>query len=265
MADPETTVFLSYRRDVSGPMAHLVRNDLVRHGFDVFMDVGSLGGGTFEPVILREIEARTHFLVLLEPGSLDRIGEPGDWLRREITHALTHRRNVVPLLAGGVRMPRAADLPADVARLPSLNYVTVYHEYLDAAMEKLRDWLRHPPHPVLASPATGVMPPDRLLRDLLGLPPSALGRPVLQAVPKVRHPLLAGVAWSVVDGATSYDIEQSSTADLFVRGRLVHLHGDATTYDILRSELDRGRFFRVRAVAREGFDRGPWSNVVEVH
>ena len=49
--------------------------------------------------------------MLLEPGSLDRVGEPGDWLRREIVHALAHRRNVVPLLAGGVRMPPATDLP----------------------------------------------------------------------------------------------------------------------------------------------------------
>ena len=41
MVDPDTMVFLSYRRDVSGPMAHLVRNDLVTRGFDVFMDVGA--------------------------------------------------------------------------------------------------------------------------------------------------------------------------------------------------------------------------------
>ena len=70
------------------------------------MDVGSLGSGAFEPVILREIEARTHFLVLLEPGSLDRIGEPGDWLRREIAHALSapaQRR-----AAAGRRGPHAA-------------------------------------------------------------------------------------------------------------------------------------------------------------
>ena len=262
MADPDTTVFLSYRRNVSGPMAHLVRNDLVRHGFDVFMDVGSLGGGEFEPAILREIEARTHFLVLLEPGSLDRVGEPGDWLRREIAHALARRRNIVPLLAGGVRMPPATDLPADLARLPSLNHVTAYHEYLDAAMEKLRDWLRHPPHPVRASSAAGVMLPDRLLRDLSGLPPSALGQPVLAHL-RGLSPLLVGVSWSTVDGATSYDVEQSSTAD-FIGARPVHLRGDATTYDVRYSELDRGRFFRVRAVASEGFDRGPWSNVVEV-
>ena len=78
-----------------------------------------------------------------------------------------------------------------------------------------------------------------------------------------RRPLVVGVSWSAVDGATSYDIEQSSTAD-FVQGQIVYLRGDATTYHLLRSELDRGRFFRVRAVGREGFDRGPWSDVVEV-
>ena len=38
MADPDTTVFLSYRREVSWPMAHAVRNELVRHGFDVFVE-----------------------------------------------------------------------------------------------------------------------------------------------------------------------------------------------------------------------------------
>jgi hypothetical protein len=105
---------------------------------------------------------------------------------------------------------------------------------------------------------------NRLIARALGLPHAdALDRPVLRTVPKVRRPLLAVVSWSAVDGATRYDIEQSSTAD-FVRGRLVHLRGDSTRYDVLRSELDRGRFFRVRAVAREGFDRGPWSNIVEV-
>ena len=90
-------------------------------------------------------------------------------------------------------------------------------------------------------------------------PPRSASRCSLTSAASVS--LLVGVSWSTVDGATSYDVEQSSTAD-FVGARLVHLRGDATTYDVLHSELDRGRFFRVRAVAREGFDRGPWSNVV---
>ena len=106
------------------------------------------------------------------------------------------------------------------------------------------------------------MPPDRLLRDVLGLSPSALGRPELAHL-RGFSPLAVGVSWSTVDGATSYDLQQASTDD-FIEAWLVRLSSDATTYDVLRSALDRGRFVRVRAVAREGFDRGPWSNVVEL-
>ena len=84
MAEADKTVFLSYRRDVSWAMAHLVRNDLVAHGFDVFMDVHGIDTGEFERVIMRQIAARTHFVLLLEPRSLDRVGEPDDWLRREL-------------------------------------------------------------------------------------------------------------------------------------------------------------------------------------
>lgn len=264
MADPDVTVFLSYRREVSWPLAHAVRGELVPHGFDVFVDTQNIDSGEFERVILHQIEARAHFLLLLEPRSLDRISEPGDWLRRETAHALSLRRNVVPLLANGARMPAPADLPADLARLPSFNAVSVPHDYFAEAMQKLRDRFLRPPDPV-PPPAAGGTAMNRLIARALGLPPAAaLGRPVLREVRKVRRPLLVGVSWSAVDGATSYDIEQSSTAD-FVQGQIVYLRGDATTYDLLRSELDRGRFFRVRAVGREGFDRGPWSNVVEVH
>ena len=264
MADPDVTVFLSYRREVSWPLALAVRGELVPHGFDVFVDTQNIDSGEFERVILHQIEARAHFLLLLEPRSLDRISEPGDWLRRETAHALSLRRNVVPLLANGARMPAPSDLPADLARLPSFNAVSVPGDYFAEAMKKLRDRFLRPLDPV-PPPAAGGTATNPLIARALGLPhATALGPPVLRAAFTRRRPLLVGVAWSAVDGATRYDIEQSSTAD-FVRGRLVHLRGDSTRYDVLRSELDRGRFFRVRAVAREGFDRGPWSNVVEVH
>ncbi|MEV4513933.1 TIR domain-containing protein [Dactylosporangium sp. NPDC049525] len=136
-------VFLSYRRGVSWAMARLVRIDLEQHGFDVFMDVENIDSGRFEPVILTQIESRAHFLLLLEPRSLDRIGNEGDWLHREIAHAIAHGRNVVPLLANGTGMPRAADLPADIATLASFNALTVYHDYFPEAMTKLRGRFLH--------------------------------------------------------------------------------------------------------------------------
>lgn len=154
MSNPHRSVFLCYRRGVSWAMARLVFRDLDEHGFDVFMDVESIDSGEFERMILTQVQARAHFLVLLEP-SLDRIAEPGDWLRREIAHALTHERNVVPLLADGFRMPQAGDLPPDVARLASFNAVSVPHDYFDEAMAKLRArFLRATELPQVTPPPT---------------------------------------------------------------------------------------------------------------
>ena len=134
------SVFISYRRQLSWQLAKLVHANLVEHKFDAFMDFKNLDSGEFDQRILREIEARMHFIVLLEPGSLDRIGEDGDWLRREIAHALAYGRNVIPVTASSFEFRRDLVLPPDVARLPTFNAVVVatQPEYFEAAMERLR-------------------------------------------------------------------------------------------------------------------------------
>ena len=152
-----SSVFISYRRRVSWQLALLVLNDLTEHHFDTFMDRKNLDSGEFDRKILSEIEAREHFIVLLEPGSLDRIGEDGDWLRREIAHALAHGRNVVPVTANGFELSRDLVLPPDVARLLSFNAVPITPEYPEAGMKRLRQFLKMPPKPAQA-PA---LPPRR--------------------------------------------------------------------------------------------------------
>ncbi len=67
----------------------------------MFFDYTGIASGDFESVILENIRARAHFLVLLTPSALERCGEPGDWLRREIEAALESRRNIVPLMLEG--------------------------------------------------------------------------------------------------------------------------------------------------------------------
>ena len=142
------SVFISYRRKLSESLARLVRDDLIKHRFDTFVDLENLDSGEFEGVILSQIQAREHFIVLLEPGSLDQIGKDGDWLRREIAHALAHSRNVVPVTVKGFEFRRDLVLPPDVARLASFNAVTIPPIYFDAAMELLRTrFLKTPPNP----------------------------------------------------------------------------------------------------------------------
>jgi hypothetical protein len=131
------SVFISYRRKLSESLALLVYKDLIEHRFDAFMDFENLDSGEFDGRILSQIEAREHFIVVLEPGSLDRISQDGDWLRREIAHALAHGRNVVPVTKG-FEFSHDLVLPRDVARLASFNAIHIPPGYFDAAMERLR-------------------------------------------------------------------------------------------------------------------------------
>jgi hypothetical protein len=231
MVDPSRTVFLSYRREVSWALAQAVRGELLQHGFDVFMDVHGIDSGEFAGVILREIEARTHFLVLVEPRSLDRIGDDADWLRRELAHALSHGRNVVPLLANGAVLPLAADLPANVARLSAYNAVSVPHDYFAEAMSKLRDRFLRPP--------AVDMRPENLATT-----------PVITASQKV---FAVALSWTVVEGARLYELQYQISA-----GTVEIYRGTATTFKHWAVRSSTAGLYRVRAELADGRS-GPWS------
>src|SRR5215510_9535300 len=100
MARIEKTVFISYRRkDIFHALA--VFQYLTHNGYDVFFDFTGIGSGDFERIILENIKARAHFLVLLTPFALERCSEPADWLRREIETAVETKRNMIPLIFDG--------------------------------------------------------------------------------------------------------------------------------------------------------------------
>ena len=108
----EKTAFLSYRR-TNIPWALAISQNLTHHGYDVFFDYNGIASGDFESVILENIKARAHFLVVLTPSALERCDDPADWLRREIETALANQRNIVPLMLegsapSGMRLARQA-------------------------------------------------------------------------------------------------------------------------------------------------------------
>src|SRR5262245_55174010 len=140
MAAPSPTVFLSYRRNVSSFIARAVFQHLRQHGYDVFMDVESIDSGQFETIILTQIAARTHFLVILTQGTLEGCQEPHDWLRREIEYALDRGRNVVPILVNDFHFDANTDayLTGRLHDLPSYNGLPLPQNFFDAAMERLR-------------------------------------------------------------------------------------------------------------------------------
>jgi hypothetical protein len=137
----EKTVFVSYRRaDESWGLA--IFQNLTQHGYDVFIDYDGIASGNFETVILENIRARAHFLVLLTPTALERCGDPKDWMRREIEAALDSQRNIVPLMLGGFDFDTpaiASQLTGKLAVLKEYNGLEIPKaRFFSSEMERLR-------------------------------------------------------------------------------------------------------------------------------
>jgi tetratricopeptide (TPR) repeat protein len=137
----EKTVFLSYRR-TNIPWALAIFQNLTQHGYDVFFDFTGLARGDFERVIIGNIRARAHFIVLLTPSALERCDDPNDWLRREIEAALDSQRNMVPLMLEGFDFGSptiARQLTGRLAAVKHYNALSIPPEYFLEAMVRLRD------------------------------------------------------------------------------------------------------------------------------
>lgn len=140
MSRIEKTVFISYRR-TNFYTALAVYQDLTQHGYDVFFDYQSIDSGNFEKVILENIRAMAHFLVILSSSALERCNEPGDWLRREIETAIDERRNIIPLMMEGFDFGSVTiiqGLTGKLALLKTYNGLPLVPFYFPAAMEVLR-------------------------------------------------------------------------------------------------------------------------------
>lgn len=109
--------FLSYRRDASGHLCLALAQFLQQAGIDVFFDIDSIRQGRFDEIILDEIDARPYFLPVLAQGTLDRCVNDGDWVRREIEHALELGRTIVPIITHQFEWSDIDRfLPADTAK-----------------------------------------------------------------------------------------------------------------------------------------------------
>jgi tetratricopeptide (TPR) repeat protein len=156
MSRIEKTVFVSYRR-TNAPWALAIFQNLTQHGFDVFFDFAGIASGDFESVILANIRQRAHFLVVLTPSALERCGDPGDWLRREIETALALKRNIVPLMLEGFDFGSAGianQLTGTLVALKNYNALRIPAEYFDEAMSRLREKFLNVPLEAVLHPAS---------------------------------------------------------------------------------------------------------------
>ncbi len=135
--DDKYQVFISYRRDGGEFLARNIRDRLTEKGYKVFFDVESLRSGDFNVALLEKIEECVDFVLVLPPHGLDRCVNEGDWVRREIAHALKNGKNVVPITQRGFDWPKPEDLPKELRELPKQNAIFASSEFFDAVIDKL--------------------------------------------------------------------------------------------------------------------------------
>jgi hypothetical protein len=156
MARIEKTVFISYRRkDHYAALA--VYQDLTSRGYDVFLDYTSIHSGDFEEIIVSNIRARAHFILILTPTALDRCNEPGDWLRREIETAIDEKRNIVPLFFDDFDFGSPSvneKLTGKLAKIKRYNGLEIPSGFFTEAMERLSEHFLSDPFDVVISPVS---------------------------------------------------------------------------------------------------------------
>lgn len=129
-------IFICYRRDDTSPYAGRLYDHLsARFGADrVFMDIDTIRpGDDFVQVISDRVAACDVLIAVIgrrwlassDPRGARRLDDPNDFVRIEIASALNRKVRVIPALVDGAEMPRADQLPRELASLARRNAIEV--------------------------------------------------------------------------------------------------------------------------------------------
>jgi hypothetical protein len=140
-------IFISYRRDDAPGYAGRLYDRLAAHfgAARVFMDVEGIEPGTdFVDAIERAVGSCEILIVIIghdwlvkDGDGRRRLDDPTDFVRIETATALKRGIRVVPVLVEGATVPRAADLPGDLAPLVRRQAVELNHRQWDATSGEL--------------------------------------------------------------------------------------------------------------------------------
>ena len=138
-------VFISYRRETGSEIALLLQTKLKESGYSVFLDCDSLKSGRFNEAILKHIEDASDFIIVLSNGCLERCRNSGDFVRREIAHAIETKRNIIPYIMHDFTFPQPNTLPPEIRDLDNFSGVKHSQEFFTSSFSKLCGFLEATP------------------------------------------------------------------------------------------------------------------------
>ena len=137
-------IFISYRRDAF-ESANLFATRLRALGYRVFFDVETMNAGKFNEQLLDVISKCKDFILVLSPNALDRCADEQDWVRREVMCAMTHKKNIIPIMLSGFVWP--TEMPKGMEEL--CNYQALApapNTYYDLQVKRLTGYLKSKAH-----------------------------------------------------------------------------------------------------------------------
>lgn len=135
-------IFISYKRK-SLPTANNLYYRLTTRGYSTFFDLEEMGRDNFNTQLLNYIENAKDVFIILEEGSIDACKKEDwekDWFCHEISFALEKKKNIIPILLNGYKMPSEEFFPDKLKELslknaPEFNF-SFFEAYLDKLVEK---------------------------------------------------------------------------------------------------------------------------------
>jgi hypothetical protein len=113
----------------------------------VFVDSkGIEAGAQWTSVILDALSKCVAVIIIIEKNwSAEKLHDPSDWVRLEISQALKHRKYLLPLFVDGAAMPLQASLPEEIRSFAERQGVFIdsrSSEIFVAALSVVSDYLR---------------------------------------------------------------------------------------------------------------------------
>lgn len=97
MATHKYDIFISYRRTGGAQFARILQLMLQQRGYSVFLDYDELTDGKFGDHIVAAIKDAPIFMLVLSAKSMERCKNEDDWVRQEITMAMSQNKQIVPV------------------------------------------------------------------------------------------------------------------------------------------------------------------------
>ena len=225
-------IFISYRREDSGPYAGRLYDHLSAHfgAGRVFMDLDTIRpGDDFVQVISEKVAACDVLVALIgkqwvravNARGHRRLDDPNDFVRIEIVSALNRKVRVIPALIEDATMPEAGELPKDIAPLTRRNAIEIKNSMFRQNVARLIQAIEETVGP---KTATGFLWPSQRKPDEAAAQPGRLpGRlplPGLAARPGIWNWRMGAVAAAFLfiqilfENATDYPLERFLIATL---------------------------------------------------